>query len=113
MPTATKKPHVEGIEEFPEKRRRGRYPLPFRRDIAALVFDQGGTVKDVCEEFSLNAQSVGNWVRAEKVERGEKAGLTREEKEELARLRREVKRLTIDRELLKRAVAFWVKESDQ
>ena len=55
----------------------------------------------------------GNWVRAEKVERGERAGLTREEKEELASLKRQVKRLTVERELLKRAVAFWVKESDQ
>ena len=89
MPTATKKPS-EGIE-LPEKRRRGRYPVAIRRDIAALVLDQGRTVKDVCEEFSLNAQSVGNWVRAEKVERGERAGLIREEKEELASLKRQVK----------------------
>jgi transposase len=40
-------------------------------------------------------------------------GLTTEERDELAKLRREVKRLGTERELLKRAVAFWVKESDR
>jgi len=49
-------------------------------------------------------------VRAEKIERGERDGLSREEREELAKLRRENKRLTQERDLLKRATAFWVME---
>jgi transposase len=52
-------------------------------------------------------------VRQEKIDRGETEGLTSDEREELARLRREVKRLSVERELLKRAVAFWVKEGDR
>jgi transposase-like protein len=94
-------------------RRRNRYPVEFRRDVACLVLDQGRSIADVAREMDLVAQTVGNWVRAEKIERGERDGLTREEREELARLRRENKRLIQERDLLKRATAFWVSESDR
>jgi transposase len=106
MPTVT--------EKKPEPvRRRGRYPREFRRDVAALVIDQQRTIADVARELDLVEQTVSNWVRQERVDRGERDGLTTEEREELGRLRREVKRLSTERELLKRAVAFWVKESDR
>jgi transposase-like protein len=105
MPTVTDKPEPA--------RRRGRYPKEFRRDVAALVLDQHRTVADVAREMGLVEQTVGNWVRQERVDRGEREGLTTEERDELTKLRREVKRLGTERELLKRAVAFWVKESDR
>ena len=106
MPTVT--------EKRPEPvRRRGRYPREFRRDVAALVIDQNRTIADVAREMGLVDQTVSNWVRQERVDRGERDGLSTEEREELAKLRREVKRLSTERELLKRAVAFWVKESDR
>lgn len=94
-------------------RRRGRYPKEFRRDAAALVIDQHRTVADVARELGVVEQTLGNWVRQERVDRGEREGLTTEEREEMARLRREVKRLTMERDLLKRSVAFWVKELDR
>src|ERR1035441_8263742 len=93
--------------------RRGRYPKEFRRDVCALVLDQKRSVTDVAKELDLVEQTIYTWVRQEKIDRGEREGLTSEEREELARLRREVKRLSIERELLKRAVAFWVKEGDK
>src|ERR1019366_8751291 len=94
-------------------RRRGRYPKEFRKDAAALVIDQRRTVADVAKELGLVEQTLGNWVRQEKADRGERDGLSSEEREEMARLRREVKRLTMERDLLKRSVAFWVKELDR
>jgi transposase-like protein len=94
-------------------RRRRRYPKEFRRDVCALVLDQKRSVADVARELGLVEQTVYTWVRQEKIDRGEAEGLTSEEREELARLRREVKRLSVERELLKRAVAFWVKEGDK
>lgn len=94
-------------------RRRGRYPKEFRRDVCALVLDQKRSVTDVAKELDLVEQTIYTWVRQEKIDRGEREGLTSEEREELARLRREVKRLSVERELLKRAVAFWVKEGDK
>jgi transposase-like protein len=94
-------------------RRRGRYPKEFRRDAAALVIDQKRTVADVAKELGIVEQTLGNWVRQERVDRGEREGLSTEEREELGRLKREVKRLTMERDLLKRSVAFWVKEQDR
>jgi transposase-like protein len=94
-------------------RRRGRYPKEFRTDAAALVIDQKRTVADVARELGLVEQTLGNWVRQERIDRGEREGLSTEEREEMARLRREVKRLTMERDLLKRSVAFWVKELDR
>ena len=97
----------------PSGERRGRYPKEFRRDSAALVIDQKRTVADVARELGLVEQTLGNWVRQERIDRGEREGLLSEEREEMARLRREVKRLTMERDLLKRSVAFWVKELDR
>lgn len=97
----------------PAKRRRGRYPKEFRRDVCALVLDQRRSVADVSSELGLVEQTVYNWVHQERVDRGEREGLSTEERDEVTRLRREVKRLTMERDLLKRSVAFWVKELDR
>jgi transposase len=94
-------------------RRKGRYPKQFRRDAAALVIDQRRTVADVARELGVVEQTLGNWVRQERIDRGEREGTTTEMREENVRLRREVKRLTSERDLLKRSVAFWVKELDR
>ncbi len=94
-------------------RRRGRYPKEFRRDAAALVIDQHRTIADVARELDVVEQTLGTWVRQERIDRGEREGTTTEMREENVRLRREVKRLTMERDLLKRSVAFWVKEQDR
>ena len=80
--------------------------------MAALVIDQHRTIADVARELDVVEQTLGNWVRQERIDRGEREGTTTEMREENARLRREVKRLTMERDLLKRSVAFWVKELD-
>jgi transposase len=108
MPTVTKeKPAAEPV------RRHGRYPKEFRRDVAALVLDQHRTVADVAREMGLVEQTLGNWVRLERIDRGEREGLSSEEREELSQLRRENRQLRIERDLLKKATAFWVRESDR
>ena len=67
----------------------------------------------MARELDVVEQTLGNWVRQERIDRGEREGTTTEVREENARLRREVKRLTMERDLLKRSVAFWVKELDR
>ena len=93
--------------------RRGRYPKEFRRDSAALVIDQQRTVADVARSLGLNDQTLGNWVRQERIDRGEREGLTSSERSELTQLRREVRQLRQERELLKKATAFFVQESNR
>ncbi len=57
--------------------------------------------------------TLGNGVRLEKIERGDRAGLTRDDRAEIVELSKENARLRMERDLLKRATAFWVKESGQ
>lgn len=61
--------------------------------------------------LGLVEQTLGNWVRQARVDRGERAGLTTNERAELVRLRRENAQLTKERDVLRRATAFWVKKS--
>jgi transposase-like protein len=78
-----------------------------------MVLDDGYKIVDVARRLSINAGTLGNWVRQERTDRGERTGLTTSEKAELAELRKENTRLRMERDLLKRATAFWVKESGQ
>jgi len=74
----------------------------------------GRSVKDVAESLGMTPQSLRNWVRQEQLDRHERDdGLTSDEREELRRLRRENARLKQERDLLKRAAAFFARETDQ
>jgi hypothetical protein len=55
--------------------------------------------------------TLGNWVRQDRIDRGEAEGLSNEERTRLRELERENARLRMERDLLKRTVAFWVKET--
>jgi transposase-like protein len=102
----------QGNESSPRRRGRRRYPKEFRRD-AALVIDQRRTVADVAHQLGVVEQTLGNWVRQERIDRGMSEGLSSEDRARITELERQVKRLTSERDLLKRSVAFWVKESDR
>ena len=98
------------------KRPRGRpskYPLEFQRDAVAMVLDEGDRIVDVAERLGVGEGTLGNWVRQARIDRGERAGMTTSERAGLVELRRENARLRMERDLLKRATAFWVKESGQ
>lgn len=73
----------------------------------------GRSVKDVAESLGMTPQSLRNWVRQEQVDRHERDdGLTSAEREELRELRRKVRRLEQERDLLKRAAAFFARETE-
>jgi transposase len=77
--------------------------------------DEGKTVGAVARELDLTASSLGVWVRQAEADRSKgKTGLTTAEREELARLRKENRELRLEREILKKAAAFFAKyhESD-
>ena len=98
-------------EQRPRSRR--SFTDEFKRDAVALVIDDGRRVIYVARGLGVGEGTLGNWVRQARVDRGERAGLTTSEKAELAELRKENARLRMERDLLKRATAFWVKESGQ
>ncbi|HEY3140212.1 MAG TPA: transposase [Acidimicrobiales bacterium] len=103
---------MSAMEEKPARIRRS-FTDEFKRDAVAMVLDDGNAIVDVAGRLGIGEGTLGNWVRQARTDRGERVGLTTSEKAELAELRRENARLRMERDLLKRATAFWVKESGQ
>jgi transposase len=88
------------------------YPEQFRREAVELV-RQGRAVPDVAASLGMSGQSLRNWVRQEQLDRQERDdGLTSVEREELRELRRRVKRLEQERDILKRATALFARETE-
>ena len=100
-------------KDRPPGRTRRRFTKEFKADAVALVLDGGRPVAHVARDLGIGESNLGNWVRQARIDRGDKPGLTTEERSELVRLRRENSKLRMERELLKRATAFWVQESGQ
>ena len=91
--------------------RPSKYPPEFRRDAVGMVLDEGRSIADVGRSVGVNPGTLGNWVGLERVERGERDGLTADERSDLAGLRAENAQLRMERDLLKRSLAFWIKET--
>jgi transposase len=94
-------------------RSRRSFTDEFKRDAVAMVLDDGHKIVEVADRLGVGEGTLGNWVRQARIDRGERAGVSSSERQELVELRRENARLRMERDLLKRATAFWVKESGQ
>lgn len=94
-------------------RSRPPYPEQFRREAVELARTSGRTIKEIAADLGVTEQSLRNWVKQQEVDVGKRPGISSDEREELRRLRRENRVLREEREILKKAAAFFVKESDQ
>ena len=93
-------------------RTRPPYPAEFRRQMVELV-RAGRTPEELSQEFEPSAQAIRNWVRQADRDEGRRSdGLTTAEREELRRLRRDNRRLKIEREILAKAAAWFARETD-
>jgi transposase len=91
---------------------RPAYPDEFRRE-AVQMLRAGRTPRELSESLGVSQQTLRNWRRQDQVDRHERDdGLTSDERDELRRLRRENARLTRERDLLKRAAAFFAAETE-
>ena len=96
----------------PDRRTRRRFSDEFKAHTVRLVLDEGKTVNAVARELDLVPSAVGLWVKHALADRTQgKTGLTTAEREELSQLRKENRELRMERDILKKAAAFFAKQS--
>ena len=89
---------------------RSPYSEEFRSEAVRLAREPGNTMRQVARDLGVSYESVRKWVHQAEVDAGRKPGLTTEELEELRRLRKENLRLRQERDILKKAAAFFARE---
>jgi transposase len=91
---------------------RPMYPPAFKTEAVQLARSSDKSLGAVAKDLGIADQTLRTWVRQAEVDGGERDGLTPGEREELRQLRREVRTLRQEREILKKAAAFFARESD-
>ena len=92
------------------RRPRRHFDDDFKAQAVRLVLDEGKSINQVAKELDLTASALGDWVARARADRSRgKTGLTTAEREELAKLRKEVRELRVERDILKQAAAFFAK----
>lgn len=89
------------------------YPPEFKAEAVKLYHTSGRSLQEVAADLGITGNSLREWVRQAEVGDGSREGLTQDEREELSRLRRENRILKEEREILRKATAFFVKEADR
>jgi transposase len=97
--------HAKGIEPSEA------VSAEFRREAVALYRRSGRPLREIAHDLGVSSESLRLWAKQSAVDAGEQPGLTSEEREELRRLRRAVRTLREEREILKKAAAFFAKEA--
>lgn len=97
-----------------KKRQRRSFSDEFKAEAVRLVLEEGQTIAAVARDLDLTETAFRRWVDQARADKGKaKPGaVTSAEKEELAALRKKVRELTMERDILKKAAAFFAKESE-
>ena len=96
-----------------EKRARRKFTAEYKAEVVRLVRDGGKTIREVSGELDLTESAVRLWVSQSAIDAGggKTGALTTAERAELVALRREARTLRMEREILKKAAAFFAKEN--
>jgi len=91
---------------------RRKFDADFKEGAVRLVRETGKPVAEVARDLGVNEGTLGNWVNADRRRRGNGDGaLGEDERAELVRLRKENAELRMERDVLKRSVALWVRDA--
>jgi transposase len=94
--------------------RRSKYPEEFRRESVQLVLTTEKSMADVARDLGVNYKTLGNWVRSEQARQLREAvpgALSESERSELKRLKKENAELKTEREILRKAAAYFARET--
>src|SRR6267378_7187485 len=97
-------------EQGRERRPRRSFSKEYKAEVVALVRTNGKTIAAIARDMDLGETAVREWMAQADVDAGRRDGLTTAEREELSRLRRENRVLRDERDILKKAAAFFAKE---
>ncbi len=88
------------------------FPREFRGEAVQLYRSSGKSLREMAQDLGLSPETLRRWVLQADVDEGRRSGLTTEEREEIRRLRRENRILREEREILKKATAFFARDSE-
>lgn len=95
--------------EMSQKRK--KYDREFREGAVRIVEETGKPIAQVARDLGVVEGTLGNWVKQAREAREGRVGMSKDDFEELKRLRAEVAELRMERDVLKRSVVLWVKEA--
>ena len=90
---------------------RNGYPPEFRERAVELARTSGRPLAQIAKELGVSSTGLQRWVAQAKVDAGEKPGVTTDDHGDLVKLRRDVRRLEMENEILKRAAAYFAQEN--
>ena len=93
------------------KRARQRFTDEFRAETVALVRSSGKAIAEVCRDLGIGESTLYRWLAQAEIDAGQRDGLSTAEREELARLRRELRVVQEERDILAKAIAFFSKDT--
>lgn len=91
---------------------RGRsYPAEFKVEAVELYRSSDKSIRDIANELGISPESLRRWHAQQNIDAGKRNGLTTDERQELTELRRKLRRVTMERDILKKAAAFFANEN--
>ena len=92
---------------------RGRkgYPAEFKAEAVELYRSSDKSIRDIAGELGVSPESLRRWIAQRDIDAGKRNGLTSDERQELTELRRKLRRVTMERDILKKAAAFFANEN--
>ena len=88
-----------------------RFPKEFKNDVVRVARSGKLTHEEIAHDFNISTSSVKRWVLQADIDEGLRGGLTTTEQEEVVQLRRDVRRLSMENEILRRAAAYFAKDA--
>ena len=87
------------------------YPREFRERAVELYRSGGVSMEALAKQLGVASTTIANWIRQARIDDGEQPGISTADRDEMTQLRREIRRLEMENEILKRAAAYFAKEN--